>query len=396
MAIVHSKPKKNLLNVTSVNQFNEFIADSVAKRSLLEDPPSINKGGKPLPPLVPHIKEPLPLNLDFVVQKSKVDWLSFTSDVGIVELRLICELLLPNVIFSRNTFPDGSDRGVSGYPSSFNLLVNEIQVGMIGFGATHGRDLVTITGKGCKSWKDDYYPYVYECLTIAKAKLTRVDLCLDFFDGSVTHDFCLTAFENGLFNQKKCPRFPLKEVLQSTKDKNVNMGRTIYVGSKQSSKRACLYEKGLEVFGKLDAKTVENCVNPSLALVETPVDMQVVAKNWFRCEIRFYARDIVLDPRMVLDRDAFFSGSFPFCEIVLPCASTQRPEYIKTDSEIESEKMFMHARNGYGNSIFTWRAMGYSDFEILNKLDTGLHNQRLISAGVLVHTKPNLSDPVPF
>jgi phage replication initiation protein len=352
-----------------------------------------NMGGTYLPP--PLLILPIP-----PAQKVKIDWLSFTSTIGFASLKVLVQCLFDDVHI------DERSHGMPGYPSSSSLTVGGVPVGLIGHGAKHGKDFVSISGKGCSFWSSDFMSHVLDVLETGDCKLNRIDLALDFYDGEVSYDSCLAAYYAFEFQLPKSPSNPGSKEVGSQLN-GVNLGRTLYVGSRKGAKFCRCYEKGLEVFSRLPQEYREACTSPGslsvgfdgqLLTEQEQADLPVltIADKWFRVEIEFKNTDTLLPLDMVINRDMYYAGAYPFTAKILGLSDGLRPSSLKTISEIDNEKMFTHARNGYGNAVHTWLGCGFTPQQIVERLDTGFHNQRLVKSGVLSSVKAVEDWDVPF
>lgn len=350
--------------------------------SAVDVPPSTNRGGNFLPPLPPAVQ-----------QRTKIDWLAFSTPVGIVPLRIVVELLFPTVVMVH------SDKGMLGYPECYNLTVDDVPIGVIAYGAAHGKDLVSITGKGCALWHNDFMPHVLDCLETCDAKITRCDIAMDFYRGEVRYEDCLGAYHAGEMNPLKGGRkFPTLQEVSTKRGGTENLGRTLYVGSRKSSKMLRCYEKGLQVFAQCDDAFKEACTAPG-ALVwgeEQGAPAETVADQWFRVEVEYKSKDLILPLDMVMRRDEFFAGAYPFCARLLGLGDGVRPAAIKPDEEIDLHKMLRHMRNGYGNTVATLKKVGYSDAMIIDAVNTGRMNQRLVRSGVVSKMQAVQDFDIPF
>lgn len=348
----------------------------------VEVPPSTNRGGNFLPPLPQDVK-----------QSTKVDWLAFTSSVGIVPLKIVVDILFPGVQMVH------SDKGMLGYPESYNLSVDDVPIGCIAFGAAHGKDLVSITGKGCALWSHDWMPNVLDCLETVEAKITRCDLALDFYKGEVRYEDCVAAYHAGEMNPLKGGRkFPTLQEVSTKRGGTENLGRTVYVGSRKSSKMLRCYEKGLQVFAMCDDAFKEACSAPG-AIVwgqEQGAPAETIADQWLRVEVEYKSADLVLARDIVMRRDEYFAGAYPFCARLLGLGDGVRPEYIKPDEEIDLHKMLKHMKNGYGNTVATLKKIGYTNDMIVDAVNTGRMNQRLVRAGVVSKIQREQDWDIPF
>lgn len=111
--------------------------------------------------------------------------------------------------------------------------------------------------------------------------VTRFDACQDFHDGSAYPRLCrilkATAKEHGL-------AFPaFSDTL------NPDAGRTQYVGSPKSDNRVRLYEKGLEVAGKLKATQFFGLAN--LTFHDENTGQSVKPHDWIRLELQSRPRE---------------------------------------------------------------------------------------------------------
>jgi DNA relaxase NicK len=372
-------------------ELSTFVEDARVLRGAVSVPPSNNMGGNYFPP-------PIPFLTSNVCQKTKVDYLSFTSSAGIVVLKIIVSLIFPDALLTRNTFSDGSDRGFFGYPSSYSITLHDCNIGLIAFGCDHGKDFVSFSGKGCSEWSTSDYAHVTDCLETVAAKITRIDICMDFYKGEVSYEYALMAYFDGEFNPAKAGRkFPVLGQQGTQEGAGVNLGRTMYVGSTSSSKRACLYEKGLQIFSKMPVEFRESCTNPSdLVYDDQNCPVGTIAEQWFRVEIRWGNKDLDLPVSMLLNRDEYFTGAYPFCAKILDKGDGIRPSYLKKSEEIDNEKMIQNCRNGYGNAIHTWLACGFTDRQIIQWLDTGKHNARLVASGVVSKLQAVEDFSIPF
>lgn len=350
-------------------------------------PPSSNTGGN----LVTLPKKP---HFDFKsCQKVKIDYLSFTSRKSPDYLKECLSFFAGDIVYVQKV------RGWMNYPIAFNMMQNGEHVGLIAWGsASSNRNYVSITGAGCKLWTDYHVELVRQVLIDCDARITRLDLALDFYHGEVTYDDCEKALEDGEFRLKGGGRKP-KISRIGNENHYGNMGRSLYVGSEKSSKRINLYEKGLEQFGKLPAVWLENQTEESVIShrLDGTVGMagQIAVVDWLRAEVRYSNDDRDLDfgqYEMLILRDQYFAGAYPFCARVLDLADGIRPPTLLTETEADIEKMKLNGKNSYGGVFHGLRLLGYTDTEIVDCMDAGAPSKRMIKAGFFNH----LSRIVPF
>lgn len=343
--------------------FQEFVELSPR----LENPPSTNRGGNP----------PLPLSNE-QEKRVKIDWLSITSTAGYQNIKEVAFCLFPTLEIIFNDF------GMMSYPKSDSLILDGVQIGILCYGADHGRDLLSISGKGCSKWDTRSYSFILECMQTIDARIVRIDHALDFYKAELTFEDCETAFYNNEFKLKEGGRNPTKQKIESEIN-NKNLGRTLYVGSRKSSKLCRCYEKGLEIFAKMPDKFRESCTEPENLIYgsEQNAPNGTIANQWLRVEVEHKNKDRDLPLEMINQTEEYFSGSYPFCSRILNLTEGKRPKSLKPTSEIDLEKMILNCRNAYGNLIYSLTELGFTSDEIIQRLSTGLHNERLLKSGII-------------
>jgi len=350
-------------------------------------PPSSNTGGNLVSlPKKPDFKEKSS-------KKCKLDYLSFTSTRSIEDLRVLIGT------FTRDLAFVDQGRGWMGYPFSAQILSCGENIGLIAWGARdHNRNYVSISGAGCRHWCDYRVGLVLEVLRMVAARITRIDLALDFYHGELSYDDCESALKAGEFQMKAGGRRAAVD-RHATEGQYGNAGRTLYVGSPRSSKRICMYEKGLEQFGKLPAHWLEHQTPESVASHRldgsTGIVGDVGVLDWLRVEVRYSNDDRDLDAddyAIIRNRDDFFAGSYPFCARIIGLTDGVRPPTLLTEVEADVEKMKLNLKNSYGGLVHSLRRMGYTDQQIVDAVDAGSHCKRLVKSGLFRH----LDDTVPF
>ena len=375
------------MNIIDGNYENTLLGRELAefRANAAVVPPLTNRGGSSItPPSFP---------IKFHNQKTSIDWLSFSSPRPISELRMLITLLFdkygPVVITDIG-------HGITGYPSASKILVDDVQVGIVGYGADHGKNYVSITGTGCKIWEKDFYPHVRDVVETALAKITRIDICLDFYHGELTFEDCDKAYENLEFKLSKSNKNPRKKI-QGEQENGINLGRTLYVGSRKGSKYIRCYEKGLEQFSRLPEDFRISCTEPGSVVFgeKEGAPASTIADQWFRVEVEFKNADYELSFDMITETDLYFCGSNPYCEKIIGLTNGLRPKLLKKDADISVEKVFINAKKSYGTAIHSLKKCGYTDSQIIHRLDAGKVNSRMVNAGIL---SKHHADPlfVPF
>lgn len=343
-------------------------------------PPSNNMGGNL--PNTPHFFSHGEKPLVSVNQKTTLDWVAFTVPRELPDLCALVSTIWPDSMFTRNV------RGVKGYPESWSITVDGMPFGVFGLGAEHGRNYVSLDGTACKTLTDELVELLFDVLTIPEldARLTRVDICLDLYNGQRTWDHALFAYERGDFKGRKGGRNPQKKVIDvSTGDEN--LGRTLYIGKRDGAVYGRVYEKGLEVFANLP----ENLRDLSHARELESGQVSAKADSWLRLEVEYKRRETDLPFAMLLDRDRFFAGAYPYFADALGLTDGRRPVGMKSDFDVDLMKLIHNAKRSYGSLIHSMKELGLSSSEIVEELSTGRNNTKLVKSGLLRELKDTLS-----
>lgn len=347
------------------------IARRVAEVAESLDPPSNNMGGhlEQPPPFISHCEK----NPDFVSNKTKIDWLAATSPMGHDAIRLLLAVIWPTVAFVRNV------HGMPGYPSSDAIMVDGARYGQIGYGAAHGRDFFVITGTGCRTLDDELTCVFHDGLEVIEGQLSRIDICLDSYRGERTFEHALWARENGAFKRPNGTE-PDWQVVSSQKGDGGNLGRTLYVGRRGGEVMARIYEKGLEVFAKMpeefkmmsEAREIVMGVKPEFS------------DSWLRVELEFRKQDKkrLLPLEMMLHRDKYFVGAYPYTAACIDDVEAARPRAEVTEDNVEFIKMANAGRRSYGSFIHTCKELGFTDSDVVNLLTNDRMSERLVKSGL--------------
>ena len=328
--------------------------------------------------------------IPFIKNRVHIDWVSFTAKETSDILKQFAVLQIEGLRF------ENQKKGMAGYKSVINISKDGEQIGLIGYGSPHGKNLFTLTGKGCQLIKN-WYQFRMWLETLDGYSITRVDLALDFYMGEMTHDKVIEAYNLDKFKALQSSKNPSISIQGSVDGMGRNRGRTIKIGGRNSSKFIRCYEKGLERFAKLFAHNTE--LNDDQVQfffksfdcheIDENVPEGTSILNWYRLEVQFGNADRVLSTDMLTDRDPFFAGAYPFCKEVIEMEETRKPDRVPNNLETDIEILFKHAREQYGSFITTIRASGkMTDEEILNKLCNGKISQRIVKAGGLSIVKP--------
>lgn len=335
-------------------------------------PPSNNMGGNiPYPPPIFSHGEKSPISVN---QKTTLDWLAFTCPKDLPDLCKVIETIWPAALFSQNK------RGVVGYPESWSITVDGLAYGVIGLGAPHGRNYVSLDGTACKSLTDELVELVYEILTLKELdiRLTRVDICLDLYRGERTWDHALWAYDRGDFKGSKAGRPPQKKVIDVSAG-GENLGRTLYIGKRDGAVYGRIYEKGLEVFANLPEDLRDLSHKRELELGE----VSAKADSWLRLEVEYKRRESDLPFAMLLERDSYFAGAYPYFASALGLTDGRRPRGMKSDFDVDLIRMMHNAKRSYGSLIHSLTQIGFTPDDVVQHLSTGRNNDKLVRSGLL-------------
>jgi len=284
--------------------------------------------------------------------RAKVDWLNCTFDSP--------PMSLPGLIAFIGTCMGGRpiaselDGGLFGFTERHKLKVYLggvlVEVGAIARGgeAQRGRWMLQLTGKGCGMVTD--WGSLRELLEGLGAKITRIDLAVDFLYGEHTVDEAVSMVQADQFTS--CGRRPSTSVAGDWLD-GVH-GRTLYVGKAANGKMLRVYEKGKQL-GDLES-------------------------NWVRFEVQFGNRDRVIPYEAMTDCDGFFAGAYPALAGLIEAAAESIPT-TQTETVTNLGHLLYHLKRCYGKAI-------HQAQEIASASDTDLIEEfRVI--GVPKRVKPS-------
>jgi phage replication initiation protein len=276
--------------------------DARAQRS--PSPRAVTRGEFDSPRVVPFEKK-----AGFAVV---IDWLSFTYFPADGHWRhALAHFLDANFKVGRQWERGGAWRGYEQSARVGGCLV------AWGGASQRGTVYVDIPGNACSQCSD--FRTVGEWLEFLKARITRVDVAGDDFEGNiVTVDWALAQWRgDGFSGRGTKPSAKLIDELNETS------GRTLYVGRRANGKLACIYEKGKQLGDALS--------------------------RWCRFEVRWGSKDRVI-PYEVLYRPAhFLAGAFRcagfFADVV------ERIRTFKERASISYGRMVQVARLHCGRAI---------------------------------------------
>lgn len=230
--------------------------------------------------------------------------------------------------------------GIFGYPERHVLLASAGGSAALGSVCVGGeaqahRWMLQITGRGCEHVKD--WPLIQGLLCALEAKITRLDIRLDFHDGEVTIPDVLSRLDRGEFTVRG--RKPTSTVAGDWLAGK--QGRTLYVGKPEHGKVLRVYEKG---------KQLGDLTSP-----------------WVRVEVQFGNRGRVIPLDALTDPDPYFAGAYPALAMLLPVA-TRTITSRKRASVADLGLKLFHLRLSYGAVLTRALAAGADEKALVDAL----------------------------
>jgi phage replication initiation protein len=253
----------------------------------------------------------------------KVDWLNATFPAPVLSPEGFVSLLSRML---HRPVSGVQSRGLLGFERSIALYARHgsltSHIGALAFGGDGqaGRWLFQLTGTGCQFVRD--WVALSDFLESLDARLTRVDLALDFLDGRHSVDDAVSLYKAGAFTSSGRP--PSSSLAGDWLGRSD--GRTFYVGKAKNGKMLRVYEKGRQLG---DASS-----------------------DWVRFEVQLGNRDRVLPFRVLTDSDAFFAGCYPALASFVEDASETIPTLSKS-GEITIAHLLHHLKRCYGKVLGT-------------------------------------------
>ncbi len=180
------------------------------------------------------------------------------------------------------------NKGKDFYRFRWSITRNDAEVGWVGFLASSESPKldalaktinVNVFGSACTFARGDWRHRMANLIEEVNAKITRIDYALDFFDG----------IRGGLERIRDDWHAGLMDVNGRRPKANTvgpwvdgGRGRSFYFGSKEAGKQTNVYEKGVQLFGELDATRWERVeLRYGNKLRDLPVDMLRRADDFF-------------------------------------------------------------------------------------------------------------------
>ena len=198
------------------------------------------------------------------------------------------------------------------YDHCYQMGDQDVQYGRVHIGGQNNTLLVELTATGCMAaatgWEKRLYDFLIQCYG---ARITRIDLAKDFFNGEYSPEQAKQDRLDGLFTRHRA-KMPVGESVGTDWESDTKKGKTYYVGSRESSRYVRVYEKGKQLGD-------ENSI-------------------WTRFEVEMKARDIVIPFDSLLYPGEYFGGAYPICEKFSKLSVTKQVDSASKVFEITLEK----------------------------------------------------------
>lgn len=260
-----------------------------------------------------------------------------------------------------------SPRGFGGrfYDNSCRLIYvsgsdGSNELGTVYFGGDSNKNTINFlfTGECCEYLNlHRFMPKVHSHLSNYQTKITRCDLAIDFRDGEYDLEDINDWMKLGLFNTGG--RMPsIGAILNGSLVFSEATERTVYIGSRQSTKYFRAYEKGHQL-GDLSSK-------------------------WVRYEMEYKSKnDCVLPLDMLIKCAEYFKAAYPaFEKIDSKYLNEVEPEYIKSTikqkTKIYLDECVSNVRVAYGKVLNVMASLGQTPDQILRDVTRSGLPSRLI------------------
>lgn len=292
-------------------------------------------------------------------EKCVIDWISVTMQAYTFENaktseqpheRLRQSALIDNVSdVMKDIFGFGIDvenkSGRNFYERSYTL---EHKAGFVCIGGQNDTIMISINGTGCTYGKEGWEGHFNAWLGLYchEPKITRIDLAHDDLYGEYTNidwfndQHTIGGFTNG-------GRPPAVEWRGDWKKPN-GKGRSLYIGSRDSSKFTRIYEKGRQLGDKDSA--------------------------WLRTEVEYKSRDIFIPLDVLINPSQYFLASYPCFHVFDGQTDVSKFERIEKQNLMTFDQAIEILKNQYGRYLHFFRQV-YDDDNALLDVLTDIKNK---------------------
>ena len=236
-------------------------------------------------------------------------------------------------------------KGANFYTYSYQLGDKERNYGIVCMGGNKETICVELTATGLSAAIDGWEHRLYRFANrpeMDSFRFTRVDVARDFFDGEYTIEKVLAAYHAGEFTLSITKPRLRKEGLDW--DNDTQKGRTLYIGSRQSSRLVRAYEKGKQLGD-------EN-------------------SPWLRVELEMRSRDLRI-PLDILLHAGDYLATYPAFQNN-PLLQAEQPKQVEVKKRViqtSIEHAIKYLRMQGSRAVNMLRGHGKSAEEILSVFD---------------------------
>lgn len=276
--------------------------------------------------------------LTFTVREDDCDFLIGITDEDIA---IIFGMKLSNLIgITVDSTKNGQRK--NNYLQNYTLIYANGEtgknLGFLGVGGNHGTVCIHLTGEACNAISKKGFERLYEFFTQTNAKITRVDLAYDDYEGERNIETAIDYWQKGLFkNGGRPPKMSqVGNFIQPD-----GSGRTIYIGSRQSGKMARIYEKGKQLGD--------------------------VTSDWVRWEVEIKSEKRKIPHDIIIRSGEYLAGMYPALGWIEEIQDVI--ETISKTVQINYVSLIASAKKAYGRLIYVMREMGNTAEQIIKQLE---------------------------
>ena len=183
------------------------------------------------------------------------------------------------------------ERGVNFYEKSFYIGDGE---GLMGAGGQNDTINVQIYGQGAIKANQGWEHRLKDYLEAVGGWMSRIDLAADFYEGQYTPDQAEQDFLAGKMSLTNRKPFAKRDG-----DWYGDLGKTFYVGKRESGKLLRVYEKGKQLLGSI----AFNAMGENHRLNDY--------KKWTRAEVEWHNTNRILPLEMLIMPGQYLAGAYP-------------------------------------------------------------------------------------
>lgn len=241
--------------------------------------------------------------------------------------------------------------GKNRYENGAHLEINGAVFAELDWGGAHQNNTVcvSIKGQGCAMIKD--WEYIErQLLEFPKCRISRLDLAIDIFDGSLKIEDIWRQRDNRELWRFGSHGRPPKFTPIGHPEIPDQEGRTLYVGSREGDCMARIYEKGLQLFSKVrGADRFSDKREIAMQLEE--------GEHWFkvgdyvRFEVELKAKTTVIPITALTNPDGLMAGTYPFVQKLLGNPTPVKRLRVEQLAMTDLDAILQQIQKQYGPSL---------------------------------------------